>query len=167
MLPLKRNCCIESQSLWSFQLRLSISFYDYANGNEYLLQWVSNSVRWQASRMRAEVVGQSVTGWFVRTGAAVRPSAGVVTLALSPFVPAAALLGARFRAESSCLLPDPNGNLDPEAPSPANMGRRRSRAVLYQLSGHYKPDKTKSKLKLNNVSKVPQLLLYIFFCHLF
>nr|XP_026495139.1 potassium voltage-gated channel subfamily H member 8 isoform X6 [Vanessa tameamea] len=45
---------------------------------------------------------------------------------------------------------DPNGNLDPEAPSPANMGRRRSRAVLYQLSGHYKPDKTKSKLKLNN-----------------
>ncbi|XP_045491140.1 potassium voltage-gated channel subfamily H member 8-like isoform X5 [Colias croceus] len=62
----------------------------------------------------------------------------------------AALLGARFRAESSCLLPDPNGNLDPEAPSPANMGRRRSRAVLYQLSGHYKPDKMKSKLKLNN-----------------
>ncbi|XP_046965190.1 potassium voltage-gated channel subfamily H member 8 isoform X6 [Vanessa cardui] len=45
---------------------------------------------------------------------------------------------------------DPNGNLDPEAPSPANMGRRRSRAVLYQLSGHYKPDKAKSKLKLNN-----------------
>ncbi|XP_026329499.1 potassium voltage-gated channel subfamily H member 8-like isoform X4 [Hyposmocoma kahamanoa] len=45
---------------------------------------------------------------------------------------------------------DPNGNLDPEAPSPANMGRRRSRAVLYQLSGHYKPDKTKTKLKLNN-----------------
>ncbi|GBP28292.1 Potassium voltage-gated channel subfamily H member 8 [Eumeta japonica] len=86
-------------------------------------------------------------------GAAVRPSAGVVTLALSPFVPAAALLGARFRAESSCLLPDPNGNLDPEAPSPANMGRRRSRAVLYQLSGHYKPDKAKNKLKLNNVSK--------------
>ncbi|KAL0841956.1 hypothetical protein ABMA28_014183 [Loxostege sticticalis] len=87
------------------------------------------------------------------SGAAVRPSAGVVTLALSPFVPAAALLGARFRAESTCLLPDPNGNLDPEAPSPANMGRRRSRAVLYQLSGHYKPDKMKTKLKLNNVSK--------------
>ncbi|XP_022117084.1 potassium voltage-gated channel subfamily H member 8 isoform X4 [Pieris rapae] len=62
----------------------------------------------------------------------------------------AALLGARFRAESSCLLPDSNGNLDPEAPSPANMGRRRSRAVLYQLSGHYKPDKMKTKLKLNN-----------------
>ncbi|XP_053625531.1 potassium voltage-gated channel subfamily H member 8 isoform X7 [Plodia interpunctella] len=45
---------------------------------------------------------------------------------------------------------DPNGNVDPEAPSPANMGRRRSRAVLYQLSGHYKPDKMKTKLKLNN-----------------
>lgn len=99
-------------------------------------------------------VVQCVTGWFMHAGAAVRPSAGVVTLALSPFVPAAALLGARFRAESSCLLPDPNGNLDPEAPSPANMGRRRSRAVLYQLSGHYKPDKMKTKLKLNNVSKV-------------
>lgn len=82
----------------------------------------------------------------------VRPSAGVVTLALSPFVPAAALLGARFRADSTCLLPDPNGSLDPEAPSQANMGRRRSRAVLYQLSGHYKPDKMKTKLKLNNVS---------------
>lgn len=94
----------------------------------------------------------------MHAGAAVRPSAGVVTLALSPFVPAAALLGARFRAESSCLLPDPNGNLDPEAPSPANMGRRRSRAVLYQLSGHYKPDKMKTKLKLNNVSKVNFIL---------
>ncbi|VEN41997.1 unnamed protein product, partial [Callosobruchus maculatus] len=33
---------------------------------------------------------------------------------------------------------------------PANYGRRRSRAVLYQLSGHYKPDKMKTKLKLNN-----------------
>lgn len=83
----------------------------------------------------------------------VRPSAGVVTLALSPFVPAAALLGARFRADSTSLLADQNGGLDPEAPSPANMGRRRSRAVLYQLSGHYKPDKMKTKLKLNNVSK--------------
>lgn len=33
-----------------------------------------------------------------------------------------------------------------------NMERRRSRAVLYQLSGHLqKQDKTKSKLKINNV----------------
>lgn len=46
---------------------------------------------------------------------------------------------------------DANGNLDPEAP-PTNYGRRRSRAVLYQLSGHYKQDKMKTKLKLNNVS---------------
>ncbi|XP_076035151.1 eag-like K[+] channel isoform X2 [Oratosquilla oratoria] len=44
---------------------------------------------------------------------------------------------------------DENENLDPEAP-PANYGRRRSRAVLYQLSGHYKPDKMKNKLKINN-----------------
>lgn len=64
---------------------------------------------------------------------------------------AAAVLGARFRGADSCLLADANGNLDPEAP-PANYGRRRSRAVLYQLSGHYKPDKIKTKLKLNNVS---------------
>ncbi|KAK0093508.1 hypothetical protein PV326_013384 [Microctonus aethiopoides] len=34
---------------------------------------------------------------------------------------------------------DANGDLDPEAPS-ANYGRRRSRAVLYTLSGHYKQD---------------------------
>ncbi|RZF48288.1 hypothetical protein LSTR_LSTR014494 [Laodelphax striatellus] len=38
---------------------------------------------------------------------------------------------------------------DPEDP-PANYGRRRSRAVLYQLSGHYKQDKMKTKIKLNN-----------------
>ncbi|XP_043496426.1 potassium voltage-gated channel subfamily H member 8 isoform X1 [Polistes fuscatus] len=43
---------------------------------------------------------------------------------------------------------DANGNVDPEAP-PANYGRRRSRAVLYQLSGHYKQD-NKHKIKLNN-----------------
>ncbi|XP_017766583.1 PREDICTED: potassium voltage-gated channel subfamily H member 8 [Eufriesea mexicana] len=43
---------------------------------------------------------------------------------------------------------DANGGLDPEAP-PANYGRRRSRAVLYQLSGHYKQD-NKHKMKLNN-----------------
>ncbi|RVE75469.1 hypothetical protein OJAV_G00016870 [Oryzias javanicus] len=36
-------------------------------------------------------------------------------------------------------------------PSGCNMERRRSRAVLYQLSGHLqKQDKTKSKLKINN-----------------
>ncbi|XP_042221677.1 potassium voltage-gated channel subfamily H member 8-like isoform X2 [Homarus americanus] len=44
---------------------------------------------------------------------------------------------------------DENENLDPEAP-PNKYGRRRSRAVLYQLSGHYTQDKTKNKLKLNN-----------------
>ncbi|GLH13144.1 Cyclic nucleotide-gated cation channel subunit A [Gryllus bimaculatus] len=55
-----------------------------------------------------------------------------------------------------CELPDrdANGNLDPEAP-PANYGRRRSRAVLYQLSGHYKQDKIKTKLKLNNTLLQP------------
>lgn len=46
-------------------------------------------------------------------------------------------------------IPDSNGNIDPEAP-PSNYGRRRSRAVLYQLSGHYKQD-NKHKIKLNNV----------------
>lgn len=44
---------------------------------------------------------------------------------------------------------DANGDPDPEAP-PANYGRRRSRAVLYTLSGHYKQDR-KHKLSLNKV----------------
>ena len=48
---------------------------------------------------------------------------------------------------------DITGNhLDVEAPSNYNYGRRRSRAVLYQLSGHYKTDKSKkihSKLNTN------------------
>ncbi|XP_012214777.1 potassium voltage-gated channel subfamily H member 8 isoform X1 [Linepithema humile] len=43
---------------------------------------------------------------------------------------------------------DSNGIVDPEAP-PSNYDRRRSRAVLYQLSGHYKQD-NKHKIKLNN-----------------
>lgn len=51
----------------------------------------------------------------------------------------AALLGARFRSSDSCLSNDDglegNGPLD--VPAGCNMGRRRSRAVLYQLSGHY------------------------------
>lgn len=64
----------------------------------------------------------------------------------------ASVLGARFRGADSCLLADANGNLDPEAPPQGNYGRRRSRAVLYQLSGHYKQDKIKTKMKLNNVS---------------
>ncbi|XP_021699751.1 potassium voltage-gated channel subfamily H member 8 isoform X4 [Aedes aegypti] len=37
-----------------------------------------------------------------------------------------------------------------EIPPGVNMGRRRSRAVLYQLSGHYKPEKMKTKMKLNS-----------------
>ncbi|KAF8794758.1 Potassium voltage-gated channel subfamily H like protein [Argiope bruennichi] len=42
-------------------------------------------------------------------------------------------------------------HLDVEGCLPSNhYQRRRSRAVLYQLSGHYKQDKIKSKLKLNN-----------------
>lgn len=47
---------------------------------------------------------------------------------------------------------DDDEHHDFEIPAGCNMGRRRSRAVLYQLSGHYKPEKTKPKLKLNNVS---------------
>ncbi|KAK6638167.1 hypothetical protein RUM44_008595 [Polyplax serrata] len=47
-----------------------------------------------------------------------------------------------------------NGDLDQEVP-PANYERRRSRAVLYQLSGHYKQDKIKTKLKLNNTLLQP------------
>lgn len=66
----------------------------------------------------------------------------------------AALLGARFRSNESSLLGDDGNANDFEVPAGVNMGRRRSRAVLYQLSGHYKPEKIKTKLKLNNVSIV-------------
>lgn len=67
----------------------------------------------------------------------------------------AALLGARFRSTESALLGIEDGGPggDFEVPPGVNMGRRRSRAVLYQLSGHYKPEKIKTKLKLNNVSR--------------
>ncbi|XP_039479905.1 potassium voltage-gated channel subfamily H member 8 isoform X1 [Drosophila santomea] len=88
----------------------------------------------------------------------------------SVFALTAALLGARSRAGSNAGmlglggLPGLGGpaasdgdaeagegnNLD--VPAGCNMGRRRSRAVLYQLSGHYKPEKggVKTKLKLGN-----------------
>lgn len=51
----------------------------------------------------------------------------------------AALLGARFRSADSCLSADDgiDGNGPLDIPAGCNMGRRRSRAVLYQLSGHY------------------------------
>lgn len=62
-----------------------------------------------------------------------------------------------------------NGNEDENEcnnlniPAECNMGRRRSRAVLYQLSGHYKPEKgVKTKLKLGNVSKLFQHFLITF-----
>ncbi|KAF0289851.1 Potassium voltage-gated channel subfamily H member 8 [Amphibalanus amphitrite] len=54
---------------------------------------------------------------------------------------------------------DPNGNeLDVEAP-PINYQRRRSRAVLYQLSGHYTQER-KSKIKLNNPGSTAPLPEY-------
>lgn len=79
------------------------------------------------------------------------------------FALSAALLGARFRSNDSSLLGgvsggDDGSNPNFEVPAGVNMGRRRSRAVLYQLSGHYKPEKIKTKLKLNNVSRVSFIL---------
>uniref|UniRef100_A0A1A9Z580 PAC domain-containing protein n=1 Tax=Glossina pallidipes TaxID=7398 RepID=A0A1A9Z580_GLOPL len=94
----------------------------------------------------------------------------------------AALLGARFRAGSNAgllglgALPGLGGgtslhdtgdgggdeSIDLDIPAGCNMGRRRSRAVLYQLSGHYKPEKSvKTKLKLGNVTSVLQLRLCV------
>ncbi|KAL1498113.1 hypothetical protein ABEB36_008966 [Hypothenemus hampei] len=73
----------------------------------------------------------------------------------------AAVLGARFRGSAdSCLLSEKLNTHDNLDTPPNNYGRRRSRAVLYQLSGHYKPDKMKTKLKLNNnlLSSTPQPL---------
>lgn len=76
---------------------------------------------------------------------------------LSTFTPVeilAALLGARFRSAETSLLADDGAEDDSlEIPPGVNMGRRRSRAVLYQLSGHYKPEKMKTKIKLNSVSR--------------
>lgn len=72
------------------------------------------------------------------------------------FALSAALLGARFRSNDASLLGggggDDGSSSNFEVPAGVNMGRRRSRAVLYQLSGHYKPEKIKTKLKLNRVS---------------
>ncbi|XP_024084659.1 potassium voltage-gated channel subfamily H member 8 isoform X3 [Cimex lectularius] len=54
------------------------------------------------------------------------------------------LISLKKKELNGCLEPD-------ETPAGVNYGRRRSRAVLYQLSGHYKQDKAKhTKLKLNN-----------------
>ncbi|KAG4073881.1 hypothetical protein HA402_014086, partial [Bradysia odoriphaga] len=71
-------------------------------------------------------------------------------MSLSDECDSAALLGARFRSSESAFLGEDGSNGDFEVPPGVNMGRRRSRAVLYQLSGHYKPEKIKTKLKLNN-----------------
>ncbi|XP_075169112.1 eag-like K[+] channel [Haematobia irritans] len=90
----------------------------------------------------------------------------------SVFALTAALLGARFRTGSNAgtlgfgNLPGICGDISDvvqsdetdgaecnsfNAPDGCYMGRRRSRAVLYQLSGHYKPEKSaKNKLKLGN-----------------
>lgn len=46
--------------------------------------------------------------------------------------------------------PDGDNDFDPEAPSSDNRQRRRSRAVLYTLSGHYKQDK--HKININKVN---------------
>ena len=78
------------------------------------------------------------------------------------FVLPAALLGARFRDTSTVLGGSEDGDIGPDEFPPASvMGRRRSRAVLYQLSGHYKPENVKTKLKINNVSKVAEACDYI------
>jgi len=62
-------------------------------------------------------------------------------------------LGGPASGDASDAETGEGNNLD--VPAGCNMGRRRSRAVLYQLSGHYKPEKggVKTKLKLGNVSK--------------
>ena len=77
------------------------------------------------------------------------------------FVIPAALLGARFRDTSTVLGGSEDGDIGPDEFPPASvMGRRRSRAVLYPLSGHFKPEKVKTKLKINNVSKVAESCNY-------
>ena len=55
-----------------------------------------------------------------------------------------------------------NNHLGPEAPSNYNYGRRRSRAVLYQLSGHYTTNNNAKGSKLHSKLGGPTVL--IFFC---
>ncbi|XP_037903090.1 potassium voltage-gated channel subfamily H member 8 isoform X3 [Hermetia illucens] len=75
----------------------------------------------------------------------------MLEMSVSDECDSAALLGARFRSSDAGMLgegSEPDGDF--QVPAGCNMGRRRSRAVLYQLSGHYKPEKIKTKLKLSN-----------------
>jgi len=49
-----------------------------------------------------------------------------------------------------------------EMPNANHMGRRRSRAVLYQLSGHYKhQDKIKPKIKISSVSNTSRFIVFL------
>ena len=62
------------------------------------------------------------------------------------------------KSDPDNLSDDEDQEESTESPGPGDLSanpyqRRRSRAVLYQLSGHYRRrDTVKSKLKLNNVS---------------
>ena len=51
-------------------------------------------------------------------------------------------------------------NLGPDAPSNYNYGRRRSRAVLYQLSGHYTTNNNAKGSKLHSKLGGPSVSLY-------
>ena len=51
-------------------------------------------------------------------------------------------------------------NLGADAPSNYNYGRRRSRAVLYQLSGHYKTNNVKVSKKIHSKLGGPSVRLY-------
>lgn len=62
-----------------------------------------------------------------------------------------------FRLDETCAdeLDEPDDSDDHDKHTASQYSRRRSRAVLYQLSGHYgyrRSVNMKSKLKLNNVS---------------
>ena len=64
--------------------------------------------------------------------------------------------------ELDALRGDSDGNDDDDKHTASQYSRRRSRAVLYQLSGHYgyrRSVNMKSKLKLNNVSGRKRTLL--------
>ncbi len=77
----------------------------------------------------------------------------------------AALTGANGRVHEgkSATTYGRSENLDPEAPANYSYGRRRSRAVLYQLSGHYKTEKTKKiHSKLSTNVSIIQRNLYLF-----
>lgn len=98
---------------------------------------------------------EMIQEWFCSCGPAEQTSQSVH---LHVFIVVCSCIVASCLCDSVSMLSDEETGLEIRQisrPPGFNMERRRSRAVLYQLSGHLqKQDKSKSKLKINNVRDV-------------